>query len=454
MADKAEPKSRVIKIKKPKAILLELTGTLATREFMTYSKSALRRTFEHIHEYFEECYPKQKELRLDVNYFKNQEQMERKNQTFDPRCPTVIDENRRLPLPNAVIAHILFRIDHQDFVPPLTLFMLHYNEWAYRKGIYLTPVYREVRSVLESWKRQNIDVYVDAASESFVQMVLTHTTQGNLWSLITRNISLMQFQGANSYRDFSRLQQLVHCQPNEIVVITRFAQDAKQACRDGYEALLLLRDDFEPNWRRKERKAFPPNKIKTKTSIRKDDGKLVPLVSSLAESGSKSERGSSLIHLSQMPTRNISVVSSFGSQGGPQSSTALRKLSDKKSVTSKLDSDDEEESDNSGPAAGGLRRVNLHKSSGLSLTGSRRLEQAFSGIDLPGKSKLDRKSSAIAPILEETASKILSMAESIESFHSGSNLNLTALSKATSVIHYKDLQKVRYVNSLNQIAFY
>lgn len=60
----------------------------------------------------------------------------------------------------------------------LTLFLLHYCEWAYKKNLIITPVYDEVKNVLETWKNLNISIFVDVASAHFVNMILDSTTQG------------------------------------------------------------------------------------------------------------------------------------------------------------------------------------------------------------------------------------------------------------------------------------
>lgn len=184
---------RVTLVKKPKAIVLELTGCLATREFMSYSehrKSSdlfcleqnillIIHNFMHnkgkhsvrknIGLYFSEYYPRNKELRLDINFFKLQEANEQKEQTFNENCPKINDQSKKLPLPDVAINHILWRLDNDPGPSAaLTLFLLHFNEWAYKKGLLITPVYQEVKTVLEFWKNLNIAVYVDVASANFV----------------------------------------------------------------------------------------------------------------------------------------------------------------------------------------------------------------------------------------------------------------------------------------------
>jgi methionine salvage enolase-phosphatase E1 len=241
-----------VQLPRPKAIILELTGSLVTRDFMPYSEARQDFVRRHINQFFAECYPKQKDLRLDVNFFKNQELVERKLNAFNELCPTLVDVTRRIALPSVAIEHILFRLHKQDFVAPLTLFMLHMHEWAYRKGIYQTPVYKEARQSLEEWNRQNISVYVDAASEQFVQTVLSSTTNGNLTAFVHRNISLVD----KGQRNFDRISSLTNVAPKDVLVITRNVADLKAAQQAGCQTLLLLRDDFEPDWRNLEEKAF------------------------------------------------------------------------------------------------------------------------------------------------------------------------------------------------------
>lgn len=104
--------SHKVTVKKPKAIVLELTGALATRDFMTYSDQRKNHVKKNIGVYFTENYPRNKELRLDINFFKLQEANEMKEKTLNEACPKINDATKKLPLPDVAINHILWRLDN------------------------------------------------------------------------------------------------------------------------------------------------------------------------------------------------------------------------------------------------------------------------------------------------------------------------------------------------------
>lgn len=247
-----------IVIKKPKAIVLELTGALATQNFMSYSETRKNHLKKNIGLYFSECYPRNKELRLDVNFFKLLETNEIREQTFNEACPKINDASgsKKLPMPEVAINHILWRLDHDLNSSALTLFILHYNEWAYKKNLFITPVYDEIKTVLEYWRSLGINVYVDVASANFVNMILESTTQGNLIPYFSGHMNLLRLDAQQRpVRDFHLLPTMLQLDASEILFFTRFPDDARSASEIGINTFLLVREDFHPNFKNLIRKA-------------------------------------------------------------------------------------------------------------------------------------------------------------------------------------------------------
>lgn len=245
-----------IVIRKPKAIVLELTGALATREFMSYSDQRKSHVKKNIGLYFTECYPRNKELRLDINFFKLLEANEIREQTFNESCPKINDGTKKLPMPDVAINHILWRLDHDLNSSALTLFILHYNEWAYKKNLFITPVYEEIKTVLEYWKSLNINVYVDVASANFVNMILESTTQGNLIPYFSGHMNLLRLDAQQKpVRDFHLLPTMLQLDASDILFFTRFPDDARSASEIGINTYLLVREDFHPNFKNLIKKA-------------------------------------------------------------------------------------------------------------------------------------------------------------------------------------------------------
>lgn len=279
-----------VTIKKPKAIVLELTGALATREFMAYSEQRRNHVKKNITIYFAECYPRNKELRLDINFFKLQESNEIKEHTFNEACPKINDGTKKLPMPDVAINHILWRLDHDFSSSALTLFLLHYNEWAYKKNLFITPVYEETKNVLEHWKSLNIAVYVDVASANFVNMILESTTQGNLIPYFSGHMNLIQFDGQKSIRNFHLLPTMLQLDAADVLFITRFPDDARSATALGINTFLLIREDFHPDFKGLIKKAeelkltkkdTPPPKSKSVTEVNRYASGIFSLTSKL-----------------------------------------------------------------------------------------------------------------------------------------------------------------------------
>lgn len=244
-----------VTIKKPKAIVLELTGALVTRQWMSYSEQRRNNVKKNIGLYFAENYPRNKELRLDINFFKLQEANEIKERIFNENCPKINDGSKKLPLPDVAINHIVWRLDNDPGCGALTLFLLHYSEWAYKKNLIITPVYDEVKEVLETWKNLNINIFVDVASAHFVNMILDSTTQGSLIPYFSGHMNLIQFNGQKTIRDFNLLPTMLYMEPADIVFVTRFPGDARTASELGITTFLLIREDFHPEFKTLIKKA-------------------------------------------------------------------------------------------------------------------------------------------------------------------------------------------------------
>lgn len=69
----------VLKLKKPKAIVMDITGTVATRAFMSYSQEAKQFMRQNLREYILESWGK-RELRLALNFVRIEQEQELKQE--------------------------------------------------------------------------------------------------------------------------------------------------------------------------------------------------------------------------------------------------------------------------------------------------------------------------------------------------------------------------------------
>lgn len=176
----AQPKKvNVVTVRRPLAILMDISGPIAKQGYMGYSKEMRHFVKRHLKDYLIEE-QESKNLRADFNFMKIQEREDRRANKLKgvPQLPEVTaDRKTRL---RGMCKWVYWKIDNGQGDPALALFQLHMTEWGYRKQILKTPVYDEVAGVLASWTEQNIKVYITLASFTFANLILTNTTAGDL----------------------------------------------------------------------------------------------------------------------------------------------------------------------------------------------------------------------------------------------------------------------------------
>lgn len=133
-----------VKIKKPRAIVMDLTGTLATKGFMTNSQQSRAFLKANLKNYLRDNWGK-KELRVDVNFMRleQMQQQQKEENTPPPAGPPLLSSSTS-PVARQVttlVDNVNWRLQHEhgNQSASWALFHLHFADWAYRKGILKTP---------------------------------------------------------------------------------------------------------------------------------------------------------------------------------------------------------------------------------------------------------------------------------------------------------------------------
>lgn len=143
----------------------------------------------------------------------------------------------------ALKEYILFGIEHnQEDV--MTIFFLHRMQyWGYLKLLLETPVYDDVTSALMKWKSLGISVYVNIARDIIYNQVVVSTTQGSLKGLLAGHLKLNSRGSLSSIALPERFRD-----PKRVLFITHSPEEAYAAEVAGLEAVLITRKDIDPEW--------------------------------------------------------------------------------------------------------------------------------------------------------------------------------------------------------------
>ena len=121
---------------------MDLTGVVITRAFMTDSPEAKIFMKEHIRNYLTECWRKRFVI-LDVTLIRKNQEKTRSDPNTPLPPPIITDKKRSVDEQvDSVFHNIVWRIENEakDSDPGiLASIHLHFNEWAYKKGILKTP---------------------------------------------------------------------------------------------------------------------------------------------------------------------------------------------------------------------------------------------------------------------------------------------------------------------------
>lgn len=139
----------VVKLKKPRVIIMDVTGTVATRAFMNYSQESKQFMRQHIRQFVLECWGK-REFRLAVNFVRTEQEqeliqeagrtkpvpksryqsskIEKDSPTDKSKMPLLADLKSTIEeQAESLIANLLWRLDNpkRSKSPALGIFQMH-----------------------------------------------------------------------------------------------------------------------------------------------------------------------------------------------------------------------------------------------------------------------------------------------------------------------------------------
>lgn len=122
-------------IKKPGAVVMDITGTLLSKSFMTYSQETRKFMLQNYREFVNECWNKTI-LRTSMNFLRKDVD------TGASQAPQIAD---RKVAPQeqiqSLIDHLQYRFENEwhKRCASIGVFHLAISEWGYRKGLLKTP---------------------------------------------------------------------------------------------------------------------------------------------------------------------------------------------------------------------------------------------------------------------------------------------------------------------------
>lgn len=234
----------MIRIKRPKAILLDIEGTTTSTSY--YPSSVAPYIRNNTESYLREHWPEE-HVQAIVRDLRAQAKQKRD-------MPKILDLNEGTinEVQKSVLNHIEFLYRTNTTAVALLYYQMYVWLDGQMKGILKTHVYKDVVEKMWKWKTEDdIALYIYSSARSDVQMLMFACTDyGSMLHLIDGHFD-SKIGNKTADLTYIRIAQAISVPPTQIAFLTDDPKEAKSAKNAGYKALLV----------RREKKIFSPIEV-------------------------------------------------------------------------------------------------------------------------------------------------------------------------------------------------
>ncbi|XP_074600201.1 enolase-phosphatase E1-like [Brevipalpus obovatus] len=226
-----------VRMRKPKAIILDIEGTTTSVRFVAEVLFPYIRT--HLKKFLNERWG-QPELMLTIDRLRMQARIDHEKGV---RVPSVLDDRADQELiKRSVIANVLWQMDEKKNNAALKQIQILVWVFGYEKANIKGHVFDDVPPCLHYWKRElHIRLFLYSTGMIIVQQLLfACSTHGNLLPLIDDCFDVL-IGSKRDPRSFYKISGLIEEQPHDILFLTDSGREARAAMQAGCRALLVSR---------------------------------------------------------------------------------------------------------------------------------------------------------------------------------------------------------------------
>lgn len=223
-----------LQVKKPRAILFDISGTVAKSSFI--DKVLMPYIKEFIRMYLEENY-EQRNVRTDIENLRVQASRD----DAAPKIPG--PEAGRANLINATVAYVNYCADNKMENKAITLLRFHMWFDGYKRQRLETPVYSDVAIQIQKWRcDQEIKLFVFSNGwAEATKRFLSRTNHGDMNLLIddhfdTTTGSLTDPATFAKVLDHEKVKE----QPQDVLFLTKSPEEARAAIAAGLIVVMVL----------------------------------------------------------------------------------------------------------------------------------------------------------------------------------------------------------------------
>lgn len=229
------------RIKRPKAIILDIEGTTTSS---SYYPSSVAPYIRNNTENYLKIHWNEEHVQSIVRDLRQQALQ-------NPDMPKILSSSQGsvAEVQRSTLNHIEFLYRTSTTTIALLYFQMYVWLDGQMKGVLKTHIYRDVAEMMYKWKmEERISIYIYSSARADVQMLMFACTEfGSLLHLIDGHFD-SKIGPKTSNDTYIRIAQAIQQSPQNIAFFTDEAKEAKSAKTVGYQVLLVKRG----------RKAFSP----------------------------------------------------------------------------------------------------------------------------------------------------------------------------------------------------
>lgn len=235
----------MIRIKKPRAIVLDIEGTTTSA---TYYPSAVAPYIRNNIENYLKAHWSEEHVQSIVKDLRIQAAQ-------NAEMPKILDKSQGATIyevQKSCLNHIEYLFRNNITTIALLYFQMYIWLDGQMKGTLKTHIFPDVAEMMYRWKNEDhVSIYIYSSARADVQMLMFSCTEfGSLLHLIDGHFDSKI--GAKTANDtYNRIAQSIQQPPNDIVFLTDDAKEARSAKSGGFKVVLIKR----------ERKTFSPIEV-------------------------------------------------------------------------------------------------------------------------------------------------------------------------------------------------
>lgn len=231
----------MFRIKRPKAIILDIEGTTTSA---SYYPSAVAPYIRNNTDAYLKAHWNEEHVQSIVKDLRQQASL-----SLD--MPKILDVRQQnlFDAQKSVLNHIDYLFRTNTTTIALLYFQMYIWLDGQMKGALKTHIFKDVAEMMWKWKiEEKISIYIYSSARADVQMLMFSCTEfGSLLHLIDGHFD-SKIGNKTAMNTYHKIAQAIQLPPNQIAFFTDDAKEARCAKNVGYQVLLVKR----------ERKTFSP----------------------------------------------------------------------------------------------------------------------------------------------------------------------------------------------------